>query len=121
MTDIIGKEYYYYYRDSNNRPIITVCIGKNKDNRWSRGVAYCCHTDNPEKKIGKEWARERVVKAFLQERAGDVIEFWNLLDKAILEKMEIPFYIKSDYNCKLTTYEKRITKENNGKEKETYK
>ena len=111
--DGIKEEYYYYYRDHNNRPVITVCIGKTEDNKWSRGVAYCSYSDNPNKKTGKDWAKERVKKAFLQKRADDVITYWNLLEKAIMGENHVPFYIKSDYNCKLTTYEKKIAKENN--------
>lgn len=56
------KEYFYYFRDDENRPIITGCLlidGK----EYSRGVALCSRQDNPCKKSGRKIAKTRALWA----------------------------------------------------------
>lgn len=53
------KEFYYYIRDKENKPRITVCLLKSKGGLISKGVALCCMKDNPCKKTGRELAKKR--------------------------------------------------------------
>ena len=49
------KSKYYYCRDSNNRPVVTVCLLKTNGN-IAQGVAICSLLDNPCKKTGSNIA-----------------------------------------------------------------
>lgn len=54
---------YYYLRDKQNRPIVTVCLICNDGGIWSRGIAICSKSDNPCKKVGRKLAYQRAMKA----------------------------------------------------------
>lgn len=57
---------YYYFRDMQKRPIITVCLMEEKG-IFSRGISVCAKGDNPCKKIGRKIARDRTYKAMFNE------------------------------------------------------
>ena len=60
------KAFYYYTRDSKNRPFATHCFvtdGKT----YARGTAMCSVSDNPNKKIGKRIAYSRAMHAFYRQ------------------------------------------------------
>ena len=69
------KEIYYYYRDKNNRPVVTVCLIVGKRNRKlvALGISICSPKDNPCKEIGRYYARERAIKAFVDKNSFDPI------------------------------------------------
>lgn len=63
---------FYYLRDKNNRPMVTVCLLRvgeqlqyNNANSpvYARGVAVCSLRDQPCKKIGKQIALGRALRA----------------------------------------------------------
>ncbi len=101
------KDYYYYFRDSEKKPVVTVCLLKDINNDISRGIAICSKKDSPCKKAGRKIAKERAEYAM---RTGS----WNgsVLRKDALKivksfKLESFFY-KSFYKPNLTTYERNI-------------
>lgn len=82
------KEYYYYERDENNRPIVTVCLLQpdiNNPNAFARGVAICNDCESPIKKRGRAIAKGRALKA---------INLINKVTKFFVPTKEI------DYNSK---------------------
>ena len=42
-------EYIYYVRDSENRPMVTVCLMKDSDGNHARGVAICVASRKPDR------------------------------------------------------------------------
>lgn len=52
------EEKYYYIRDIDNRPIVTVCLIK-ESNNIARGVAICSKQDQPCKAVGRKIAKAR--------------------------------------------------------------
>lgn len=58
---LMKKEIYYYFRDENNRPIVTVCLIKDGD-YVRRGVSICSIADGSNKKIGRKIAQGRAMK-----------------------------------------------------------
>ena len=68
------KEIYYYYRDVNNRPVVTVClIGGRIFTDIARGISICSPKDIPCKKTGRFYARERAIRAFIDRFSFDPI------------------------------------------------
>ncbi len=50
---------FYYIRDTERKPIVTVCLLDNGDGTWARGVAVCSPDDSPVKKYGRNVAEHR--------------------------------------------------------------
>lgn len=46
---------FYYIRDVDRKPIITVCLVRDGD-EIGKGISICSQDDIPEKEIGREWA-----------------------------------------------------------------
>ena len=59
--------YYYYERDSQNRPITTRCF-LTDGMTWARGTAVCSDADNPCKATGRRKAFGRAMEAFYRQR-----------------------------------------------------
>jgi hypothetical protein len=59
------KPVYYYLRDKNKRPLVTVCLLVDPDHKEvvSRGVAICGPLDMPAKKVGRGMAYGRALRA----------------------------------------------------------
>ena len=55
--------FYYYNRDEQQRPIITVCFITDGV-RHARGIAYCSVNDNPCKTTGRKLAWSRAKRAW---------------------------------------------------------
>ena len=91
------KDYYYYFRDKDKKPVVTVCLLADwKNNDVSRGIAICSKKDSPCKKAGRKFSGEisryqRVVGKLPEEFKAetDVFEYY---DKLYLEceKVFIP-------------------------------
>jgi hypothetical protein len=51
---------YYYLRDIENKPRVTVCFAHDPEyNVFARGVAVCSKKDNPSKRVGRAIAYQR--------------------------------------------------------------
>lgn len=55
---------YYYFKDSNNAPVVTVALLK-IDNEYARGVAICSPTENFSRKEGRKRSKERALLAMV--------------------------------------------------------
>ena len=56
------QTYFYYYRDRESKPRITVCLLK-ANGAVARGIAICSLKDNPCKKTGRKIALQRATHA----------------------------------------------------------
>jgi hypothetical protein len=111
LEDDMEKRYFYYLRDDNNKPIVTVCLIKTGD-IVTKGIAICSERDNPVKKVGRNIAAGRAVKAQLygmdtlpvSERG---LEQYGQVYESDVEELT-PMY-KSVFTPYLSDYEKEIT------------
>ncbi len=67
------KTKYYYIRDKDRHPRITVCLIENKG-LYARGVALCSFSENPIKAFGRTLALERAVTAMLTEESTERVD-----------------------------------------------
>ena len=63
---------FYYLRDNQNRPLITVCLHK-INGAICRGIAICSDKDNPSKKTGKTIAFGRAMRARKSKKESEII------------------------------------------------
>ena len=54
----MAREIYYYLRDGERKPVVTVCLLE-AENERARGVSICSKKDNPSKRSGKKIAKDR--------------------------------------------------------------
>ena len=105
------KKYFYYGRDNENKPIVTVCLQVEKlDGKImniSRGVAICSKKDIPKKKIGRIIASARANNADKYKDGRPVFEILTNKHNWVLSPNTI-FSWKGEANPFLTDYEKRI-------------
>ena len=111
-------EYIYYIRDNYNRPMVTVCLIRDENNRYARGVAICSLKETgPDKKVGRMYARGRALRAFKKATVGEQ-EKWSLVNREeayrSLLKANRPilpmefFEAKSIYSPKLNNIEEQF-------------
>lgn len=60
----IKREAYYYARDKQNRPVVTVCLLVDDKCNIARGVAICSAKDSPNKVWGRALSRSRALACF---------------------------------------------------------
>ncbi len=108
--------HFYYFRNENRTPIITVCL-LNKEDQVARGIAICAPKDNFSKSMGRMFARNRAIKALLTKKTSDPV----FRDEAIYNidsEFDLVHYynddidsvteFKSMFNPVLTDFEKRL-------------
>ena len=102
-------EKFYYLRDANNIPIITICIALDVDSGdFARGMAICSTKDNPNKKEGKRIARRRAIRALGSKTTSLPIKDSRAIDSAIYafaHKTTSIFQPNSGYYSKSPTHE----------------
>ena len=67
------KVKFKYYRDLQNRPVVTICDLFLGGSLASRGIAICSTKDNPKKKTGKAIAEGRAKKALIKMKLDDPV------------------------------------------------
>lgn len=124
----------YYVRDNRKQPFATVAIMKDSDGKWCRGVSICSDKDSFIKRVGRQIAIDRCLKAY-HSHTDDIIKEYNHINPVFngssinvidyinetyinkytsIENLNIEDYknrkieYKSAYNVVLTDYEKRI-------------
>lgn len=86
------REFYYYERDSENRPMRTFCLIQVGE-KISKGVAICSPKDQPQKKVGRMLAQAKAFESILSNSK----RFSNGGN-----------YLLSDINPALTGFEKKL-------------
>ena len=92
MEDLIPI--FYYLRDYNKRPVITVCLlYKKRIGGIARGIALCSPKDNPTKQTGRSIAHGRALRAVKRKMNGlpinrmEAISILEDVDTGIIAKM----------------------------------
>lgn len=107
----VDEIFYYYMRDKNSRPVITICIAS-FNGKYARGISICSPFEMPIKKEGRKIARKRALKAMFNEYTGDEINRTeaclaiSYLYKNKNQKYIFDFEFKSEYEPELTGFEK---------------
>lgn len=92
------KSYFYYERNEENVPIITVCLKFNSEGIAARGLAFINPSDGtPRKKVGRQIAEGRATKALKHKTYSEAINF----DRKGIDKgdIRIQAFFKSWYNA----------------------
>lgn len=116
------KDIVYYYRDVDNKPIVTVCLNVKDGEPYCRGVALCSNLDMPNKASGRNRAIGRAHSARKRRETDVTSAIQRLRAKNILRKVwQIPsiFYFKSEWDVRLTKFEKSLIKSRTKNEKAT--
>lgn len=109
-------EKYYYLRNKNNVPMITVCLLKDEENNVARGISICSERDVVCKKRGRRIAKVRAEHAMKTKAYS--LQIGRLETETIVADVEdintqyLPTWYKSSYNLNVADYEKKILKMN---------
>ena len=99
---------YYVITDKQAKPIITIVLAKKENsNIYIRGIAICSKDDHININLGQTKALGRARKALKQNKSTLPIN----RDEAIRTLFEVkstPFHYKSEFNIKLTPFEKEL-------------
>ena len=122
------KRWFYYFRDSNNQPVITVCLIKDKSGDIARGIAICSKKDNFRKKDdavllnkryrlvtgGRTIAYQRAIEALKSKKTTLPIKSERAMDIVMNSNYDLcnnrhtlSLY-KSVYNPTLTAFENKL-------------
>lgn len=113
------KEYYYYLRDEDNHPRITVCliaIPKIGGHYFHRGISLCSMDEKKiDKKYGRKKARSRALHAYYAGKDTMPIENPKAIDIVIRTEDKSIFRstfgrgdFKSQHLVKLTEFERKL-------------
>ena len=105
--------YFYYLRDKDNKPVVSVCLKKDDENDklFHRGISVCSMRDNCEKAHGRYLAITRSLRAQKnRKKSCDKIKRQETID--LLKDLNCNFSSKSSTLdiTDLCDYEKKILK-----------
>ena len=122
------REFYYHLRNIDKKPITTVCLIRDENGLYHRGIAICSEKDIPEKAEGRKRAFYRAQKALTREMSDDpVLRFeaeeiiWSITDQDMIPFTEsdgMVILVKSAYDVELSEFEKKLTRPPKPKETE---
>jgi len=114
------KEFYYYFRDKDRHPRITVCLIEN-GSCYHRGISLCSFSEKElSKERGRRTARSRAIRAMytfsnsspaLRKESHEVLKACNVPFGLFVPYEEF----KSMYKVELTPFEQKLV--DYGKEK----
>ena len=100
------KTKYYYYRDDDNRPVITVCLLQ-ANGDTARGWTLCSELDNPCKKTGRKISRDRAIHAMKTKENSCPVQT-DRMPTRFSGRTGIFGWYKSAYNPPLTQLETKL-------------
>ena len=106
---------FYYLRDNRSRPLITVCLATVPTGTHYRGISICSPKDNPIKRVGRQIALGRVLRAIHKRIDSDPIyrdEAFTIINQT---GDQIGSHLKAEIDPILTPLEIKLLK--NRKEK----
>ena len=94
---------FVYLRDKENRPIVTICLLRDKaNNMFGKGVSICSDMDYPIKKKGRSIAYERAFTALITQKSSLPILRKDV--KNIIERcLEFEKFYSDDIMYKIST------------------
>jgi hypothetical protein len=107
---------YYYYRDMTigndgrpmAKPMVTVCVVKDSDGVYSRGIAICSLKDSPVKEEGRKIAYKRAMKAVASKGRSNRDKIVKI-EEIVLDLCNADSFIdKCTYDACLTLMEEKI-------------
>lgn len=119
------KTYYYYLRDKDNHPRITICLIRPAcgfGDKYHRGISMCSYS---EKKIDKAYGRKKAYSRAVHAHSTGVDSLPTKRDEAVdimcsctctsytFEVQDIwvdELRFKSQYNVTLTSFEKKLVR-----------
>lgn len=116
----IKNKWFYYMREMDNdgheggRPLITVCLLKDNDGNYFRGIALCSLQEQPKKAVGRRIAEGRALKAYFHGTRSDSEitrdkAYWVFEVCGILGCDDDNFFeYKSEADVRLTLFEKKL-------------
>jgi len=111
------KRRFYYFRDKQNFPRITVCTIYDINKRLAvRGLALCGPKDIMNKEYGRDLAEDRAIVAYKTEKNSEKIQkriAADVVDSCVNYSLSTecdPYDFKSQFNINLTDYERSAFK-----------
>jgi hypothetical protein len=119
----IDRKWFYYLRDMNNHPVITVCLMRDLNGLYHRGISICSKIERPIKQQGRERAIKRALEAMKYKedtrkinRLCAILRVEETTDSSTDEfpkELDIntgkEYMFKSYYDTELTPLEKKLT------------
>ena len=106
------KRRFYYFRDMDNHPRITVCVIQDpKSKIYCRGLSLCSFMDATEKEFGRDAAEDRAIKAFKTQKHSEKItryETKDIINSIQRFENELVSVYKSVYDTLLTEFETKL-------------
>ena len=114
------KKWYYYFRDEENRPHITVCLIEHEGD-YARGIAICSLKDNFSKKSyyydeknnivgGRDIAEKRAMEALTNKESNNPINRGECFDVFEQCMFDLNTEFKSEFIPELSPFEQRLIK-----------
>jgi len=105
----------YYLKDEDGNIVVSVCVVKDDNGIYKRGIAICSKHDNPVKNFGRRLALKRALNAQKYSlRENNILDYstYNRLAKKLMVEHDRfdpkILNFKSAYDCQLTEYEKYL-------------
>lgn len=106
-----GRTRYYYIRDREKKPRVTICLLETKEGVVAKGVSICSILDNPSKRVGRDIAFGRATQAVMKGnslkdriQSPKVKTALDLIDPVEYTRL----YLKKEWNPELTEFERRL-------------
>jgi len=106
------KRRFYYFRDKDNHPRITVCVIQDpKSKIYCRGLSLCSFMDATEKEFGRDMAEDRAIQAFKTQKHSEKmtrVETDKIVGSILKFGNELISAYKSVYDTLLTEFETKL-------------
>ena len=102
-----AKSWFYYLRDGNKQPRVTVCLMKT-NGVITRGVSLCSHLDVLKKNKGKSKAAGRAIKALLKKENALPINRPEAIRVLASVGGAMQFQYKSEFSPTLMSFEEKM-------------
>ena len=114
--------YFYYLREEGRHIFGGVCLKKDAEGVWSRGISLCSNKDRLDKDMAKKCARSRATTASMKkesdlpvnpdscETSNKLYRYYTQFFSSVPGKCQVVAY-KSEYGVKLLDIEKRMVGE----------
>lgn len=113
----IDKTYFYYLKDKNGQPVVTVCLMMDEKTRqWARGVSICSLSETFKYGKGRNKAYGRAKRALIWKESSLLVSpgwfGWSrVCDLPFSENIKLErLHFKSEINPLLSKFEKKLIK-----------